>query len=67
MQWEDHDLTPQDYADRLQAMVEARRHRKQKIMNKFKFIATRGVLVRRRQKRKHSYVGSYLVLTSRIN
>ncbi|RDX43751.1 hypothetical protein OH76DRAFT_1183234 [Lentinus brumalis] len=52
--WQDHNLTPQEYADRLQAMAEARRHRKQKIMNKFKFIATRGVLVRRRQKWKPS-------------
>ncbi|RDX43215.1 hypothetical protein OH76DRAFT_1488014 [Lentinus brumalis] len=54
--WKDHDLTPQDYANRLQAMAEARHRRRHSTQDAVKkFLASRGALLRVRQKRKRYY------------
>ncbi|RDX43204.1 hypothetical protein OH76DRAFT_1488011 [Lentinus brumalis] len=57
--WDDHDLTPQDYADRLQAMAdlaEARRRRRRSTRDVVKkFLPSRGILMHVRQKRKGYY------------
>ncbi|TFK78220.1 hypothetical protein K466DRAFT_607193 [Polyporus arcularius HHB13444] len=58
-QWQDHDLTPQDYADRLKAiadLAEARRRRRRSTRDVVKkFVASRGILLHVRQKRKRYY------------
>ncbi len=57
--WRDHELTPQDYADRLQAMAdlaEARRRRRRSTRDAVKkFLASRGILMHVRQKQKRYY------------